>query len=75
MIAQCKINEDVICHHCRKSGHLQKACRVEPRSGLVKKSTNTRAQAVCQRSDAEKYTVVANGTRVPPIQVFDLTKN
>ena len=78
MIAQCKINKDVICHRCRKSGHLQKACRVEPRSGLVKKSRNMRAQAVCQvheESDEDQYTDVvfqANGTRVPPIQV-DLT--
>ena len=66
---------EVICHRCGKSGHLQKACWSEQRNSPVKRTVCKKVQAVCQvheESDEEQYTDVvfqANSTRVPSILV------
>lgn len=50
--SSCKVDKDIICHHCRKQGHMQRACKSKSKPPFLK--TKPKPRSVGQVQDEEE---------------------
>ena len=86
-VEQCRYSKDIVCHGCRKAGHLQRACKgtnpSQNRVGARKKDSRPRRpvrhieEEGAGEEDVEEATLfrINASRRSPPIEVHLLVDN
>ncbi|ETW98863.1 MAG: hypothetical protein ETSY2_42045 [Candidatus Entotheonella gemina] len=55
-VSKCRVDKDIVCHHCQKKGHVQRACK-------SRKRTEEEVQVSSSSSSRPKYKTKSKSVR------------
>ena len=54
IITKCRVSQDVVCHHCKKRGHLQRVCKSRNKPDQQKTKHQTKTVDLVPQDDKEE---------------------